>query len=215
MPLLSQLPQPLALLEIGASAGLCLLPDHYGYELGARRVGDGEPVFPCAVVGDECPPPARPPRVVWGAGIDLEPIDLDSPEAVRWLEALVWPEENDRLERLRQAISVARRDPPRVVRGHLVEALGPLAAQAPRDATLVVFHTAVLAYLTTEERERFRGDVMRLDGHWIAVERPAVIPAIRTPAELPFAEPHFLISVDAHPLAFCDPHGRWLQWLAA
>jgi hypothetical protein len=142
-----------------------------------------------------------------------EPIDLESPDAIRWLEALVWPEETDRLLRLRQAVSVSRRNRPRVVRGDLIEELGALAAQAPRDATLVVFHTAVLAYLTPELRDRFRHDVMRLDGHWIAVEGPTVLPDIRTPAEPPFSAPHFLLSLDAHPLAFCDPHGRWHQWV--
>ena len=34
LPLLAQLPQPLALIEVGASAGLCLLPDRYGYDYG-------------------------------------------------------------------------------------------------------------------------------------------------------------------------------------
>ena len=31
LPLLASLPQPLALLEVGASAGLCLFPDRYSY----------------------------------------------------------------------------------------------------------------------------------------------------------------------------------------
>jgi hypothetical protein len=109
---------------------------------------------------------------------------------------------------------VARRERPQVVRGDLVEELHPLAAQAPREATRVVSHTAVLAYLTTEERERFRRAVTRLEGHWIAVEGPTVVPGIRTPEESPVSAPHFLISLDGAPLAFCDPHGRWLQWLA-
>src|SRR5256885_6397327 len=52
LPVLAGLPQPLALLEVGASAGLCLLPDFYGYDYGGRAGrpagGDfGAPVFPC------------------------------------------------------------------------------------------------------------------------------------------------------------------------
>src|SRR5205814_3579346 len=54
LPVLAPLPQPLALLEVGASAGLCLLPDFYGYDYGERllRPEDGElepPIFPCTV----------------------------------------------------------------------------------------------------------------------------------------------------------------------
>ena len=40
LPLLAALPQPLALLEVGASAGLCLLPDRYGYDYAGHRLGD-------------------------------------------------------------------------------------------------------------------------------------------------------------------------------
>jgi hypothetical protein len=49
LPVLAALPQPLALLEVGASAGLCLYPDRYGYRYGDRGVGDGEPMLECAV----------------------------------------------------------------------------------------------------------------------------------------------------------------------
>jgi len=38
LPALARLPQPLAILEVGASAGLCLLPDRYGYTTTAAVV---------------------------------------------------------------------------------------------------------------------------------------------------------------------------------
>lgn len=48
--------EPLALIEVGASAGLCLHPDRFGYEWstahGVVRAGAaGAPVLPCAVTG--------------------------------------------------------------------------------------------------------------------------------------------------------------------
>ena len=55
LPALARLPQPLALLEVGASAGLCLLPDRYAYDYGGIRVEPRDPgaqrppLFPCLV----------------------------------------------------------------------------------------------------------------------------------------------------------------------
>src|SRR3954469_25261299 len=60
LPLLMALPQPLALLEVGASAGLCLLPDHYGYDYGARVIDGGPPVLRCTPEGPVPLPDARP-----------------------------------------------------------------------------------------------------------------------------------------------------------
>ncbi|MBV8998283.1 MAG: DUF2332 family protein [Solirubrobacterales bacterium] len=37
LPVLARLPQPLALVEVGAAAGLCLLPDYYAYDFGGGR----------------------------------------------------------------------------------------------------------------------------------------------------------------------------------
>jgi hypothetical protein len=115
LPALALLPQPLALLEVGASAGLCLLPDRYSYAYGPHRI-DGRPVFACQARGP-VPLPARSPEVVWRAGIDLNPLDVADPDDMHWLSCLVWPGEGERAGRLAAAISIARGDPPRVVRG--------------------------------------------------------------------------------------------------
>lgn len=212
LPVLRQLPQPLALLEVGAAAGLCLLVDRYGYNYAGQRLGDDDVVFDCAPHGP-VPVPTELPEIVWRAGIDLEPIDLDDDDAVRWLETLVWPEEQDRLERLRGAIEVARREPPRVIRGDLLELLADVAAEAPPDATLVVFHTAVLAYLSDDERERFRAQVDATRAEWIANEGPQVVPGVAIPSVPPVSAGHFVVARNGRAIALADGHGRWVQWL--
>ncbi len=63
LPVLAQLPQPLALLEVGASAGLCLQPDRYAYDYGDGRVlrppgHDDAPVLPCEVNAADAGPDA-------------------------------------------------------------------------------------------------------------------------------------------------------------
>src|SRR5215212_10511346 len=71
LPVLALLPQPLALLEVGASAGLCLLPDCYGYDYGGRPVPADPPrlIFPCEA-DSKTPLPRELPEVVWRAGLD-------------------------------------------------------------------------------------------------------------------------------------------------
>lgn len=100
LPVLTQLDGPLALIEVGASAGLCLYPDRYAYAYDDRPVlsptgvsgGRGAPpILPCATTGP-VPFPSELPQVVWRAGIDLNPLDVGDDDDVRWLETLVWPE---------------------------------------------------------------------------------------------------------------------------
>ena len=146
LPALAQLPPPLALIEVGASAGLTLLPDRYSYDYAGYRLAGSDPDAPtlrCQPRGP-VPRPAGIPAITWRAGLDLNPLDVTSDDDVRWLSCLVWPGEGDRQERLAAAIAIARRNPPAVHRGDLRADLPALAAQAPAGATLVIYHTAVL-----------------------------------------------------------------------
>jgi len=212
LPMLARLPPPLALIEVGASAGLCLLPDRYGYDYGRGWIGGspGVPVFTCRAASS-VPLPDAVPRIAWRAGLDLDPIDLRDDEQVAWLETLVWPDQPDRLERLRAAIAVARRDPPQVLAGDLLRDLPALAAQRPADTTLVIFHTAVLAYVGDPAmRAAFARVVQELGAVWISNEAPGVFPAIAAKAGRP-ARRGFLLAVDGEPVAWTDPHGAWID----
>lgn len=167
LPLLSSLPQPIALLEAGAAAGLCLLPDRYAYDYDGRRLGPERAavVLPCKTAG-AVPLPHAVPHIAWRCGLDLNPLDAGDPDTVAWLTALVWPGETDRENRLRAALALAASDPPRVVRGDIREDLTPLANSAPNDATLVIFHSAVMQYLAEEDRTEVVAKISRLDAVW-------------------------------------------------
>jgi len=209
LPVLAGLPQPLALLEVGTSAGLCLYPDRYAYRYGDRLVGSGEPVLKCAATGLE--PPAGLPEVVWRAGLDLNPLDVTDPADLAWLEALTWPEHEHRRARLRAAAAVAAADPPLLVRGDLVDDLPALAARAPAGATLVVFHTSVLFYVPPPRRAAFTDLVRDLPGHWVAVESADVLGLGGLP-DPPGDTLHNVVALDGRPLAWTRPHGQAISW---
>ena len=65
---------------------------------------------------------------------------------------------------------------PGFVGDDLLNCLESVAGQAPSEATLVVFHTAVLAYLDPEQRTEFANRFQRLDAHWFSNEGPGVTP---------------------------------------
>jgi hypothetical protein len=213
LPALAQLPQPLALIEVGASAGLTLLFDKYSYDYDGHRVAgldEEAPVLHCAVSGP-VPLPDRVPEVAWRAGLDLNPLDVHSADDMRWLACLVWPDEGDRQEQLAAAVATARRDPPAIHRGDLLTDLPTLAAKAPADATLVVFHTAVLAYVTAPDRQRFAQTVATLPCVWLSNEAPGVIPGVAAP--MPEVHNFLLIRDGDTALAATDSHGTGVHWI--
>jgi len=212
LPVLARLRQPLALIEVGASAGLCLLPDLYGYDYGAGRIGADAPVFPCRA--DGAPLPARLPLVTWRAGLDLDPVGVHDADRIAWLEALIWPEQTDRLRRFREALAVGKRTLPRIRQGDLRHDLEPLLREAPRGPTLVVFHTAVLSYVRSADDRSAFGDLLwEHSAIWISNEGPLACPEVAARAPRPAPEKGaFLLAVNEQPMAWTDPHGAWIDW---
>jgi len=229
--------RPVALLEAGASAGLLLQPDCYGYAYGDRRAGD---LASTLQLGCELLPPLEPPipsqvAIAWRAGLDLAPVDVTDAIAVRWLSACLWPEHLERAEDLRRAISLARETSPHVARGDLVDDLTPLMAQAPLDAALVVMHATALLYLTDARSRRF---VEAVEGAARRLRRPIWLLSFESAGILRRIDdqlgrlaagdvpgrPSAGLAVSTFPpqrihdhrlLAVAHPHGRWLRWLDA
>lgn len=234
LPFLSLLPGPLSLVEMGASAGLCLYPDRYAYRYTLdggpthelRPAGSdtaapaaGTPVLDCAL-RDGVPRPQSLPDVVHRGGVDLAPIDPADADSPAWLRSLIWPgQQSERVPRLDAALDIAAADPPRIIAGDLVEKLEASVAACPDGSTPVVFHTAVLGYLEPPARAEFvrRVTDLRRDAGavWISVEGVTLLPDVaeQVPESIRRHKGIFVVAVNGRPLATAHGHGDWVRAL--
>ena len=213
LPILAGFKEPLALIEVGAAAGLCLLPDHYRYDYGYGVIGSSGPIFECVPHGP-VPIPEDLPNITWRRGLDTHPLTLESAENVRWLECLIWPEHTERRNLFADAVDVARERSVDVQKGDLRYDIEALLRKAPTDCRIVLFHTAVLAYLTSRSDINDFARSMRSNGvTWISNEAPEVLgTSPQKPASFKEKGP-LVLSLDGEPVALSSPHGRWLHWL--
>lgn len=231
LPFLSMLPGPLALVEVGAAAGLCLYPDRYAYRFtldgGAvrelrptdSRSGAATPVLDCDL-RDGIPAPPSLPEIVHRGGVDLSPIDPADPDSRAWLRSLIWPgQQDERVPRLDAALDIAAADPPQIIAGDLVEQVEAAVAACPAGATPVVFHTAVLGYLEPPARAEFVSRVTELcstaGAVWISVEGVTLLPEIaaQVPESIRRHKGIFVVAVNGRPLATAHGHGDWVRAL--
>ncbi|HLV99721.1 MAG TPA: DUF2332 domain-containing protein [Ktedonobacterales bacterium] len=207
---------PLSLIEIGASAGLNLLWDRYGYDYANGRrcgVADSPLQIPCDLKGDLLPPlPTSLPEIAFRLGIDLYPLDISDDDAVLWLRALIWPEHHERVERLQQALEIARAQRPTVLAGDALNLLPEVIAEAPPETTLCIFHSLTLYQFSAEQRERLTSLLLEFSR-----QRPIFRIAFE---KIRGADPPQLClfsyiqgTETARVLADCSAHGRWLEWL--
>ena len=209
--------RPLALIEIGSSAGLTLLWDRYHYQYNKSRQC-GNPNSPvqvdCQLRGEKPPPvPNRFPEIASRLGVDLNPVDLDDPESVQWLRALVWPEHQKRAKQLELAIQMAKHEPPQIVRGDAFELLPSLIDRVPGDTQLCVFHSFTLSLANGKPREKLelmlaKASAKRRLFH-VSFEWPKN-------SETPLLSLSSLSNGENREkvLAKCNAHGEWLEWLS-
>jgi len=203
---------PLRLLEVGASAGLNLAWPHYRYETTGWAWGRPEAALRLDTDWLGLPPPVdEQPLVASAEGCDLAPVDLADPAQFRRLQAYVWADQRERLERLRGAATIARETEVRVEQASAEAWLAAkLATPAPGRLTLV-YHSVFHQYLPAAAAAAMSA----------AIEAAAA----RATAEAPLGHLRYERDEEGHGLrltlwpggedrllARADPHARWVEW---
>ncbi len=223
--------RPMALVEIGTSAGLLLVPDRYRYRYHdksrSETFGDGALTIDCEIRGDGWPTPAATPLpIVSRTGIDLNPIHWADADAVTWLRACVWPEHIARIARLDAALAEVATAAPTLIAGDIVTALPRVLAAIDPATVPVVFGSHVLPYLPPDGRAeivRAIDEVGRkreliailnegagmLPSNWFAVDARGVGTGVRTQVTIAhFRDGDATVEVQAEGGA----HGAWLEF---
>lgn len=223
--------RPVALVELGASAGLLLHLDRYGYQYGDDLRGPAEaPVVVTAQLRRGTLARTWLPTITARIGIDLQPLSPADPRDARWLRACVWPEHVERLVRLDAALDVARRhDDVEMLGGDVLSELAPAVHGLPPDVLVCVLHSAALAYLDTDARSAVDGaldelgaerDLVRIGFEGTFLEPFATLEQqLAAPAT---DEERFLLGTTMWDgghrtdtlVARCHSHGAWVEWLA-
>jgi len=200
--------RPLALIDVGAGAGLNLLWDGFDYRYSngsAFGTGKSPVTIDCEIRGPMPDIPERFPEVADRAGIDLHPIDLADGEQYRWLQALIMPDHPDRIALLANARRIWLRNRPRVEAGDAIERLPGLIEDAPDGAALCVFHCHALNQFPVAARAAF-AEILRSASRRRAIFHVSSEGERMTVTRIVDGRSDTLISV------LRSAHGRWIQW---
>lgn len=206
---------PIRLFEIGCSAGLNLRADHYRY-----RYSDGQwgPADSPVTIDDAWRgqlPPAGALRIVERHGYDIAPLDATGRDGELTLLSYVWPDQPERLDRLRGAINISRRVPAALQRRNAVDAVAGLGVTA--GTLTVLWHSIMWQYLSADDQAAVLAGIDAL-GARARTDAPFAHLMLEPQRRTPDAPVEFTVRARCWPggddtlLAVCSPHGPPVTW---
>jgi hypothetical protein len=209
-------PKPVRLWEIGCSGGLNLRADHFRYRSADGTVWGLLSPVELDPAWTTRPTESRVPvRIAERVGCDLAPIDPTTDDGAIVLTSFVWPDQADRLRRLRGAILVAREYPARLVRAGAADFLADLQVQ--EGSLTVVWHSVMWQYLPQPEQQRVLARLAEIGA--TATETAPFAHVSFEPRRLDPAGPHrFVVAVRTWPggteriIGEAPAHGIPVTW---
>ena len=208
---------PLAVFELGASAGLNLRLDRYAYVLGGDAFGPAGAPLRLVPKWEGPPPPDAVVRIVERRGVDLNPLDVTAPADRARMLAYVWPDQPERLKSMATAIAAAAADPPPLDSGDAAAWVEARVAPVEGRAT-VVMHSIAFQYFPAETQARVTAH-MAAQGAlatasaplaWLRYELDVAAGAGSPPTLRLQSWPGGMDRLLAH----AHPHGASVRWVA-
>ncbi len=206
---------PLALLELGCSGGLNLLPDRYAYKLGGLRTGDPESLLYLEPGWTGADPPDVPLRIIARSGVDLAPPDLLDPEQRARMLAYVWPDQIARLERMALAMTMVAEAMPEIVVGDAASFV-ETRAKPKKGVATTVFHSIAMQYFPDSSKARI---ARHMEAMGRRARRDAPLAWLRFEQDVPGSGEPPTLRLRLWPdgedrlLARVHPHGAMVAWL--
>ena len=217
--------RPLGLVDAGAAAGLCSIPDRVtldhrtGEDVVRVHTAPSDPSLHLTadVTGVPIGPASAPIRIAARIALDPNPIDLAAPHAFDRLVEAVPPEATDRTALMREAARATLAVPPVRITGTLPGDLDRALDALPDGTEPVVLTTGTLVYVPGAERQRFVDRVRDRGVHWIALERTGIVTAVAdtlpTDVDPGDSDAFATASLDGVACAVSDPFGVRVRWL--
>ncbi len=205
---------PMVLSEVGSSASLNLLWDHYGYRLGELEWGNPDSAVKIAPEWTGPPPPVAAIEVLSRAGCDLAPIDPANDDDRTRLLSYIWADQADRKARTWAALETAAANPVRVEKEDAVTWLEKRLGEAHPNAVHVISHTIMWQYMSPTDQRRGQDMIVAAGSH---ATGDAPLAWLRLEADN--GGPGAALTLAIWPagiekcIARADFHGRWINWI--
>ena len=204
------------LIELGASAGLNMNFDRFHASTANGVMGAHSSRVAFASDWFHTPPTVadRPAVCVDRMGCDVSPLDATRPDDALRLVSFVWPDQTERLARLRGALAIALEYPPRIVDSS-ADAFLDGVLDSPGTRARLVFHSIVWQYLSNEVKDGVRRSLMQAGKRatpecpiiWARMEPAGDVADVRATVFSGKTTP------DEYVLAEVGYHGQQLRWL--
>ena len=204
----------LDIFEIGASAGLNMAFDQYFYQTETWQWGEPSSKVHFTPNWTGNAPPLGPISVINRKACDLFPINA-SRQKIRLL-SYVWPDQNERLQRINHAIDYAAKTKPLIEAAEASQWLLRQYREAPKNRPRVFYHSIIWQYFNDQQKSDFESIITNM-GEASSSASPIIWMRLEPADNKPHAELKISIWPENIELTLANSgfHGEWIRWLGA